>query len=191
MSQVHKETLQSVDNALPGRSGLDVEIFGMEGVPEDIVQQHNQRVIQQYWEADAERRAATGNPAPGALNNNPTKKVKRETPTEMKARLAEFKAKKAAQAAGGSSGDATPGAHSPAAYVSYPSLIMFMLSSRSRHVISHKQALPSMRISRSLGLKRALRHRPSHSHMDRTLISRRQFNNPPSLRATRRLPLDS
>ena len=45
MSQVHKENLSAVDNALPNRAGLDIEIFGMEGIPEDIVQQHTQRVL--------------------------------------------------------------------------------------------------------------------------------------------------
>lgn len=43
MNQVHKETLTSVDNSLPNRQGLEVEIFGMEGIPEEVVQAHNQR----------------------------------------------------------------------------------------------------------------------------------------------------
>jgi hypothetical protein len=45
MNQVHKETLMSVDNSLPNRAGLEVEIFGMEGIPEDVVQAHNQRML--------------------------------------------------------------------------------------------------------------------------------------------------
>ena len=45
MNQVHKETLTAIENALPNRVGLDVEIFGMEGIPEEIVQQHNQREV--------------------------------------------------------------------------------------------------------------------------------------------------
>merc|ERR1712230_233615 len=36
MNQVHKETLTSVDNSLPNRQGLEVEIFGMEGIPDDV-----------------------------------------------------------------------------------------------------------------------------------------------------------
>jgi len=43
MNQVHKETLTSVDNSLPNRQGLEVEIFGMEGIPEEVAQAHNQR----------------------------------------------------------------------------------------------------------------------------------------------------
>ncbi|KAJ3053475.1 hypothetical protein HK097_004189 [Rhizophlyctis rosea] len=40
MSQVHKETLTSVPNALEGRTGVELEIFGMEGIPEEDLQAH-------------------------------------------------------------------------------------------------------------------------------------------------------
>ncbi|KAI0183778.1 hypothetical protein EV127DRAFT_464832 [Xylaria flabelliformis] len=120
MNQVHKESLSSVENALPNRQGLDVEIFGMEGIPEDIVQQHNQRIIQNYYQAQAERFAATGNPPPGQNDKRPAKKVKAETPDEIKKRLAEHRARIAAQK-GGNGGGAThtpptglPDGHSPA-----------------------------------------------------------------------------
>ncbi|KAF2840951.1 hypothetical protein M501DRAFT_922074, partial [Patellaria atrata CBS 101060] len=115
MQQVHKETLSQVDNALPNRAGLDLEIFGMEGIPEEILNQHRQRVIQQFYQAEAEHRAHTGNPAPGTSHStaggpNPSKKPRVETPEEIQKRLAEHRAKKAAAAAGGSpanSGNAT------------------------------------------------------------------------------------
>ena len=109
MTQVHKESLGAIENALPNRSGLDVEIFGMEGIPEDITTAHNQRVIGQFAQAEAERRAATGNTGAGAAGSGAAKKPKFESPSDLKQRLAEHKAKKAAeQAAGISSGDATP-----------------------------------------------------------------------------------
>lgn len=109
MTQVHKETLTTIENALPNRSNLDVEIFGMEGIPEDVVGSHNQRVISQFAQAEAERRAATGNPGPGGAGSGAAKKPKIEDASDLKKRLAEHKAKKAAeQAAGISSGDATP-----------------------------------------------------------------------------------
>ncbi|KAI3322687.1 hypothetical protein HD806DRAFT_110957 [Xylariaceae sp. AK1471] len=120
MNQVHKESLSSVENALPNRQGLDVEIFGMEGIPEDIVQQHNQRIIQNYYQAQAERYAATGNPPPGQNDKRPAKKIKAETPEEIKKRLAEHRARVAAQK-GTNGGSAThtppqglPDGHSPA-----------------------------------------------------------------------------
>ncbi|KAL5339341.1 hypothetical protein BJX70DRAFT_158004 [Aspergillus crustosus] len=110
MSQVHKEQLTSVDNALPNRSSLDVEIFGMEGVPEDVIQAYNQRVIAQFQQAEAERQAVTGNPPSGVPTSSgqPAKKPKVEHISDLKKRLAEHKAKKAEALAGGSSGEATP-----------------------------------------------------------------------------------
>ncbi|KAK5094556.1 hypothetical protein LTR70_004059 [Exophiala xenobiotica] len=110
MNQVHKENLNAIENALPNRAGLDVEIFGMEGIPEEIVQQHNQRVLTNFHQAEAERRAATGNLTPGAQGANGPKKPKFESPAELKKRLAEHKAAKLAaeQNGGGSSGSNTP-----------------------------------------------------------------------------------
>lgn len=125
MSQVHKETLSEVDNALPNRASLDIEIFGMEGVPEDIIQAHNQRVLTQFHQAEADRRAMTGNPPPGSAGGGgQSKKPKLEKPGDLKKRLAEHKAKLAEQASGGSSGDVTPvGAgqtmQGPGAFVSF------------------------------------------------------------------------
>lgn len=130
MNQVHKETLTIVENALGNRSSLDVEIFGMEGIPEDVVQAHNQRIITQFYQAEAERRAATGNAGPGTGSSNAPKKPKFESPADLKKRLAEHKARMAEQAAGGggSSGANTPAeasngqspgiSNSPAAFVS-------------------------------------------------------------------------
>ena len=109
MTQVHKETLTIIENALPNRSGLDIEIFGMEGIPDEVAQSHNQRVLQQFAQAEAERRAATGNLGPAGGGGIP-KKPKFEAPlSDIKKRLAEHKAKKAAEeAAGISSGGNTP-----------------------------------------------------------------------------------
>ncbi|RMD42665.1 hypothetical protein DV735_g2443, partial [Chaetothyriales sp. CBS 134920] len=110
MSQVHKENLTAVDNALPNRVGLDIEIFGMEGIPEDIVQQHTQRVLTAYHQAQAERQAATGNPAPGSSATNGQKKLKLESASDLKKRLAEHKAAKLAaeQGDGSQSERSTP-----------------------------------------------------------------------------------
>ncbi|KAK1752995.1 hypothetical protein QBC47DRAFT_387528 [Echria macrotheca] len=107
MNQVHKETLDKVENALPNRQGLEIEIFGMEGVPEEIVQQHNQRIVTNFYTAQAERHAATGNPPPGhSGGQGPAKKIKIETPDEIKRRLAEHRAKVAAQKAAAANGGA-------------------------------------------------------------------------------------
>lgn len=109
MNQVHKETLDHVENALTHRQGLDIEIFGMEGVPEDVIAQHNQRIIQNFYTAQAERQAATGNPPRGLSGGQgPAKKIKVETPEEIKKRLADHRAKVAAQKAAAANGTAPP-----------------------------------------------------------------------------------
>lgn len=125
MNQVHKENLTSVENALPNRQGLEIEIFGMEGVPDDIIQQHNQRIIQNFYTAQAERQAATGNPPRGLSGGQgPAKKLKYETPEELKKRLAEHRANVAAQKAAGTTGAPIAAApadgQSPAQAVSSP-----------------------------------------------------------------------
>ncbi|CAH0027704.1 unnamed protein product [Clonostachys rhizophaga] len=93
LNQVHKETLEQVENALPNRQGLDVEIFGMEGVPAEVLESHRSRLIQNFYQAQEDRRLATGNPLPGQSQNT-RKKITIETAEELKARLAEWREKR-------------------------------------------------------------------------------------------------
>ncbi|CAN8101665.1 unnamed protein product [Discula destructiva] len=99
MNQVHKETLSHVENALPNRQGLDVEIFGVEGMPEDIRKQHEERIVKNFFDAQKERFEATGNPPPG--EGRPQKKIRVESSEDLKKRFAEFRVKKAAAKAAG------------------------------------------------------------------------------------------
>ncbi|KAI9710884.1 MAG: inosine-5'-monophosphate dehydrogenase [Chrysothrix sp. TS-e1954] len=111
MNQVHKEALTAVENCLPNRNELDREIFAMEGIPDDVKQQHDQRVLTGYYEAQAEHQKVTGNPTSGIAGATAPKKPKVEETSDLKKRLAEFKAKKAQQAqssAPGSNGANTP-----------------------------------------------------------------------------------
>eukprot|EP00039_Didymoeca_costata_P019023 m.335938 g.335938 ORF g.335938 m.335938 type:complete len:301 (-) comp17714_c0_seq1:114-1016(-) len=41
--QVHKEDITEVPNSLPGRESVDIEIFGMSGVPDDALQEWQAR----------------------------------------------------------------------------------------------------------------------------------------------------
>ncbi|KAG5513955.1 hypothetical protein PMAC_000577 [Pneumocystis sp. 'macacae'] len=50
--QVHKETITTVENAIPGRDSIDIEIYGMEGIPEDIVQLHYKRLMEKVLSHD-------------------------------------------------------------------------------------------------------------------------------------------
>ncbi|KAK4542891.1 hypothetical protein LTR36_006080 [Oleoguttula mirabilis] len=111
LQQVHKETLTQVENALPNRLEVGVEIFGMEGIPEDVMSAHQQRVTAAFFRHESERRAATGNPPPGGKSQGeggPAKKPKIETSEEIKKRLAEHKARKEAEKLGLVSNPATP-----------------------------------------------------------------------------------
>lgn len=95
LNQVHKETLTQVENALPNRQGLEVEIFGMEGIPQEVLDQHRNRILQNFQQAQKDRQIATGNPLPGQAHHS-HKKIKVESADELKKRLEEFrKAKKA------------------------------------------------------------------------------------------------
>lgn len=119
MNQVHKETLDHVENALPNRQGLEVEIFGMEGMPTDILEQHRNRIIQNFYQAQEERRVATGNPLPGQQMQNSRKKIKYETAEELLARFADWRVNRHnAPASGGAMEGVVPTNPSPGSFVS-------------------------------------------------------------------------
>ncbi|XP_074605615.1 bub3 interacting GLEBS and Zinc finger domain protein isoform X2 [Brevipalpus obovatus] len=41
--QVHKETIDKIPNALPNRNSVDIEIYGMEGIPEADLREHERQ----------------------------------------------------------------------------------------------------------------------------------------------------
>lgn len=41
--QVHKETIDKVPNSLPSRNNIEIEIYGMEGIPEDDLKEHERQ----------------------------------------------------------------------------------------------------------------------------------------------------
>lgn len=108
MEQVHKEVLEQVENALPGRESIDREIFGTEGIPESDVAAHNQRIIAEFSQKEADRRAASGQ------SNGPKKPkidiAKELDPEEMRKKL---EAHKKAMAAGALTPGAPAAADSP------------------------------------------------------------------------------
>ncbi|KAF1846087.1 uncharacterized protein K460DRAFT_282516 [Cucurbitaria berberidis CBS 394.84] len=95
MNQVHKENLTHVENANPGRQGLEIEIFGMEGVPAEIIDQHNQQVTQAHFAEEQERARITGNPIRGlyaAGQAPPNKRPKvTESLDEIESRADQFR----------------------------------------------------------------------------------------------------
>jgi hypothetical protein len=93
MTQVHKEQLNQVENAIAGRGGLDIEIFGMEGVPPEVIDQHNQQVTATHFADEAARQQATGNPTRGSgVNGTANKRAKKnETLEEIQERADKYR----------------------------------------------------------------------------------------------------
>jgi len=46
--QVHKETIDKIPNALPNRHSVDIEIYGMEGMPEADIREHERQKGSDY-----------------------------------------------------------------------------------------------------------------------------------------------
>lgn len=41
--QVHKETIDKVPNSIPNRSNIEIEIFGMDGIPPEDLKEHERQ----------------------------------------------------------------------------------------------------------------------------------------------------
>jgi len=41
--QVHKETIDKVPNALPNRSSIEIDIYGMDGIPKEDLLEHERQ----------------------------------------------------------------------------------------------------------------------------------------------------
>ncbi|MEE6507081.1 hypothetical protein FKM82_007963 [Ascaphus truei] len=50
--QVHKETIDAVPNAIPGRTDIELEIYGMEGIPEKDMDERR-RLLEQKTQAES------------------------------------------------------------------------------------------------------------------------------------------
>lgn len=61
--QVHKETIEKIPNALPNRNSVDIEIYGMEGIPEADLREH-------------ERQKGTNMPFPTPSSMGPSSGIK-------------------------------------------------------------------------------------------------------------------
>lgn len=85
MQQVHKSELKSVPGAMAGREAILPEIFGMEGVPVDLVDLHKNRIIREFQLAEAEHLKKTGNSLSGANAPNKKPKVEAINPADVEA----------------------------------------------------------------------------------------------------------
>ena len=169
LNQVHKETLSQVENALPNRQGLEVEIFGMEGIPQEALDQHRNRIIQNFYQAQEDRRIATGNPASGQAM--PRKKIKMEASEDLLKRLAEFRAQKKA-------GVGNPGAEAAAAAADAPAPAAPTLPVRSRRPSIVPTQLQNPVLANSIR-RRAISNKLRCSRL--TPVNRRTASQLPSL----------
>ncbi|KAF0300804.1 BUB3-interacting and GLEBS motif-containing protein ZNF207 [Amphibalanus amphitrite] len=70
--QVHKETVDKVPNAVPSRNNIEIEIYGMEGIPEDDLKAHEQSAKSGPADSDGEPSASSPDVArPGSKPSTP------------------------------------------------------------------------------------------------------------------------
>lgn len=104
MAQVHKSKLEKIQNTIDGREDPQVEIFGMLGIPQVLLDNHRRAIENQYYQAEAEHRARTGNPLRGPNPNAGKQQVLELTHEQKMAKLEAHRAKnranKAAREAG-------------------------------------------------------------------------------------------
>jgi hypothetical protein len=43
--QVHKETIDKVANSIPGKGNIELEIYGMEGIPDEDLIEHERHKL--------------------------------------------------------------------------------------------------------------------------------------------------
>lgn len=55
--QVHKETIDKVPNSVPNRSNIEIEIFGMDGIPPEDLKDHERQKTGGKSESDDEEPA--------------------------------------------------------------------------------------------------------------------------------------
>lgn len=61
--QVHKETIDKIPNALPNKNNVDVEIYGMEGIPEADLKEHERAKGSEYVPPPDIKKPQPPNPA--------------------------------------------------------------------------------------------------------------------------------
>ncbi|CAG8735583.1 11868_t:CDS:2 [Acaulospora morrowiae] len=70
VAQVHKETIDTVPNAIKGRESVDVEIFGMEGIPQQDMMAH----VQALESGQPSKKIKLDEPSPVELTSEEIKK---------------------------------------------------------------------------------------------------------------------
>ena len=61
--QVHKETIDKVPNSLPTRGNIEIEIYGMEGIPDADLKAHENSKNNEEDDEPGAKRAKSDSPA--------------------------------------------------------------------------------------------------------------------------------
>lgn len=67
--QVHKETIDKVPNSIPNRSNIEIEIFGMDGIPPEDLKEHERQKSGNTKSESDEDEPATKRTKPEGNNN--------------------------------------------------------------------------------------------------------------------------
>ena len=62
-SQVHKETIDKVPNSQPSRGNIEIEIYGMEGIPDADLKAHESALGQEDDDEPGAKHAKSDSPA--------------------------------------------------------------------------------------------------------------------------------
>lgn len=62
--QVHKETIDKVPNSFPNRSNIEIEIFGMDGIPADDLREHERQKTGGKSDSEDDEPSAAKRPKP-------------------------------------------------------------------------------------------------------------------------------
>jgi hypothetical protein len=66
--QVHKEQIDKVPNSLPNRSNIEIEIYGMEGIPQEDLKNHERQKNGNKSDSDDDEPATKKNKMDGQPN---------------------------------------------------------------------------------------------------------------------------
>lgn len=78
--QVHKESIDKVPNSLPNRSNIEIEIYGMEGIPPEDIREHEK---QKNGGGGGGNRSDSEEDEPAHKKPKPEGKQRRATSLEM------------------------------------------------------------------------------------------------------------
>lgn len=88
--QVHKEAIDKVPNSLPNRSNIEIEIYGMEGIPAQDLKDHEKQKNGNKSESDEDEPSAKKNKIEPAVVAAATMQPQMMMPNMVHPNMAQF-----------------------------------------------------------------------------------------------------